>query len=145
MIEYFTSAVSTIAVKDFYQNNLALNLLTKLRNATDKKIYIGHNPMIANPKQVDPLVDEKAAAPYLKGLSHANEIYFTPLNCELIQQPLETISVSGRNTLLRFSEGSMRLDISKKQSKELHPENDFGHMNDDFGKLYLDHLFSKLM
>ena len=73
-----------------------------------------------------------------------NSKFHRPLGAELVMQPLSTI-VDGMHTRIDFSRGSRRLLVQDRKHEVLHPVEDRGHMNDEFGKLWLELFFKEYL
>ena len=67
---FYSQTVLQASVEDYTQNSLAINLIKLLRQVTEKKIFLGHNPL-----QGAPLSDKK---------SQSRENYFRC--CDFINQ-----------------------------------------------------------
>ncbi|MDI4661944.1 MULTISPECIES: hypothetical protein [Cobetia] len=130
---FYSEAVLNQSIKDNTNNVLGIYLLNMLREATNKKIYFGHNPLVSRGISES----KKNNEDYRKGISFINKRYYNNKNSMLISQPDITI-VNGRNTKPIYTSGSRKLSIGKKTDEELHPELDNVHMNSDFGVLWLE-------
>lgn len=130
---HYSVAVLKQAANDHVTGTLSFNIIRKIRELTDKKIFTGHNPLRAFRGKEVKVVEPEA---YLFGLEVMNNFVYSSIGSELVAQPLHTI-VNGRFTSPLFSQGSKRLSIGDKHDDEHHPENDCGHMNDEFGAEWL--------
>lgn len=136
----YSSAVKKQACLDTLSNSLNIRICEIIRSASDRPIYIGHNPQRATP-------DLKAAS-RIEKINYQQTL--TMMNDELkieratiVPQPEETLSHQWF-TDMRFSIGSTRLDVGDEISGQLHPELDCMHMNKEFGKVWLDQFFRML-
>lgn len=129
---FYSRAVIKKSLNDFVENTLSFKLLKRLREVTNKKIFIGHTPFAAAIQ----ISTNMKPADYVDRVRLMNDIIYHPLNCELVLQPLSTI-VNGNNTHHDFSKNSMRLAIGDHFDDEYHPEDDLDHMNDKFGEIWL--------
>jgi hypothetical protein len=135
--KYYSEAVIDAVVSDLCKRTLSLKIIELIRDAVESDIYVAHNPLHAV-KQGAEATNENIFA-YAKGVELLNERFYTGINARLIPQPAQTIACTGTNTLMKYSIGSRRLDFdpSHESQERLHPENDYGHMNDEFGKVWL--------
>jgi len=122
--------------KKFFLNRLASkatswSVFKQLVSATDKRVFLGHNPLIGKERKNGR--DESA---YLKGIALINEFVYSDFGAEMIAQPVETV-VNGINTSIEYSINSEKLDVGKKVDNKFHDSSDMSHMNTDFGLLYL--------
>lgn len=141
---FHSSEVLFCSMRDNYSDSLGFQLASKIRAASDHKIYLGHTPLASNVKK--DAIEEKAilSGQYLDGLKLVNEEFLNPLNFELAQQPLETMVNNNRNTHSDFSKGSKRLSVGDKLDDQTHPEGENGHMNDQYGRVWLASFLTKL-
>ncbi|WP_141441383.1 hypothetical protein [Vreelandella titanicae] len=138
--KHYSSAVLEQSTVDHVSASLSIKVVELLRALTNKKIYIGHTPLLAC-KALDFKVTFPAG--YLCGLDIINENVYSKINAKMLQQPLDTI-VNGRFTHPNLSTGSKRLSIGDKRDDEHHPENDHGHMNDEFGAKWLSSFLEEI-
>lgn len=131
--KHYSSAVIEQAANDHVFGGLSFELVKNIRMVTDKKIYVGHAPLPAR-KRREFAVHRPDA--YLHGLNLINEMVFSRINAQMINQPLGTI-VNGRYTDLEFSKGSKRLSIGTRDDGNEHPDTDCAHMNDEFGSAWM--------
>ena len=132
-----SSAVKTQACRDVLGRSLNLRICHMIRKVSDAPIYVGHNPQRASS---DELPSEQMTYAEVHALL-AKELDVA--GAQLIAQPPETL-VNGWNTKPQLARDSTRLDIGDKHSNEPHPEDDVSHMNMDFGRAYLEHLFREV-
>jgi hypothetical protein len=132
-----SSAVKSQACGDALSRSLNLRICRTIRQVSDAPIYIGHNPQ---PASRDEFPSEQMNYEEVYGVL-AKEIDIVGAN--LVAQPPETL-VNGWNTRPELAKGSTRLDIGDNRSNEPHPEDDVSHMNMEFGRIYLEHLFHKV-
>lgn len=129
----FSTAVINTAMKDLTNGSLSLKLLQRLRKITDKKVFIGHNPLTAT----DNIVSTDYPESYIQGIEKVNEFIYQALNAELVSQPLATI-VNGNRTKGEFSKGSKKIIVrSEAIDNPEHAKMDNYHMNAQFGELWL--------
>ena len=139
---FYSDAVIEESIKDNYTNSLSFEVLKMIRQVVDKKIFIGHCPLLADTNRDGERLNIDLSNQYINGISLANKRLFNLLGSELLTQPTETIAANGRYTHSRFSKGSKRLDLAG--IGQPHPENDNFHMNDEFGKLWLELFLKKI-
>lgn len=136
---FYSSAVIRRTIDDIFKGSLSHLTLTKLRSITDKPIYVGHNPMKGAPRNKGP----QDTSTYERGIALLNETVYATASASLIPQPPDTI-VNGNGSALSYSQGSKSLAIGDRKDDAPHPEADLNHMNDEFGRLWLLGLFSRL-
>jgi hypothetical protein len=135
----YSAAVIYCAVNDHLKNTLSYKTLLKIREVSDKKIFVGHNPLPA----LKGKLNDTSPAEYNFGLDCINKLGYSKINAQMIPQPNQTIA-NGRFTLPEFSKGSKRLSIGVRNDDEIHPDSDTGHMNDDFGRKWLLNFFEQI-
>lgn len=131
--KHYSSAVIDQAANDHVLGGLSFELVKNIRKVTDKRIYVGHDPL---PAWKGGEFSAHHPEAYLHGLNLINEKVFSRINSQMVNQPLETV-VNGRNTNPEFSKGSKRLSVGRGDDDKEHPETDFGHMNDEFGAAWM--------
>ena len=72
----------------------------------------------------------------LEAISFFQERFLSDLNLNYYLQPTETFSPNCK-TFTDYSIGSKRLDVGNKFDDEEHPTNDYIHMNDLFGEIFI--------
>lgn len=130
---FFSEEVIKQTVKDHVALTASFDILLKLRRITDKKIFIGHDPFPA----AEEVVDKAISRDYIYGMEKLNLFLYNSLNCEAISQPSETI-VNKSYTNPIYSRKSSRLTVDEDMEGKLHPESEKKHMNNEFGKLWLE-------
>lgn len=136
----WSTAVKRQACKDTLGRSLAAELLQKIRAASDRPIYLGHNPRPARRgQQALPAgsLDYPQVFEHMRREVHA-------LGATLLPQPEQTLEDNRWFTRSSYSTGSVRLDVGDRISAEQHPESDLEHMNADFGRRYLTQFLSGL-
>jgi len=137
---YYSQQVHIAALEDHATHSTSWKLIERLRQITDKPIYVGHNPLHA----ASPRCDHRGGADeYYRGIAELNEYIYEPQNTLLLCQPEQTIT-DGFETKHEYSIGSTRLDTGDKISNEPHEEKDRTHMNAQFGELYLSDFLTML-
>lgn len=131
--QFISSPAARQALVDLTKGRLSFKLLGMLRPLTDRIIYIGHDPLPA----AGEVRSERPATDYVDGIAALNETIYRPLGAELIAQPASTI-VNGRQTGPDFGRGSKRLAIGDGRDDRAHPVGEDGHMNDDFGEIWME-------
>lgn len=139
---FYSEALIEKSLSEYYSKSLAVKILKMIPADSAKQIYIGHNPMVAEKQKPQRNAYKPAIEDYTRGISLANQNYFRPLGSELLMQPSQTIAESGQHTKSVFSRGSQRLEVGDSIDHQLHPENERSHMNDEFGKVWLDQFLS---
>jgi hypothetical protein len=136
---FFSRQVRQQAVEDLTGNTLSLRILKMVRQLTDTRIYLGHDPL--NSASADR--PDASNAPYESGIAILNDCVYGPLGAEMLMQPLSTV-VNGRNTDASFSQNSQRLAISTANREEKHSEGEDKHMNEAFGEIWLTAFIARL-
>lgn len=137
---FFSERAERTALEDLNSSKLSFALLQKIRMISKKPCFIGHIPLRARRISDD---SNDRSAEYALGIATLNEILYTPMQARMIRQPSETI-IKVQATDLRFSKGSLSLNLGDKFSNIAHGDDDKGHMNTEFGGLWLGALFSQL-
>lgn len=129
-----SSQVKRAVIHDQTAASFSWPILKMIRTLTNKKIYLGHDPLPAAPS----VKIKKRPSAYLAGIQFINEEIYLPLNSELLPQPRSTI-VNRWQTDPLFSQGSKRLEEGNPNfDNRLHHGDDRAHMNDEFGGLWLN-------
>lgn len=139
-VNYYSKAVILDTLKDHVQPTVSFGIITKLRSITEKKIYVGHHPLIAAKAEIE----KKISHEYIEGITDLNRHVYNTLNCEIIAQPSETI-VNGHFTDPVYTKGSKRLSVGNKRDDQPHSDNDRTHMNENFGKIWLENFFERVL
>ena len=142
--KFYSVDVIEHSLRDHFCSAFGYTLLTMVRSATDKKIYADPRPLPANPNGNEDNFSPTLSSHYSEGIRLANDKIFLPLNSELIHQPPETLVGNNRHTHSKFSKGSKRLDEWNSEKSAPHPTEDLRHMNDQFGKIWLESFFKRL-
>ena len=136
---FYSKAVIDDSIKDYYFSTLAVKILKMIKSNPRKKVYIGHNPMPnKNPYTVTQFRESRNGH-YQRGMFLVNERFFGALGTELLKQPNKTISSCGMHTSTMYGKGALRLYDGKP-----FPQTDNSHMNEDFGKIWLDQFLSQV-
>jgi len=130
--QFYSSAVIKSSLIDLVTNTVSFAILKRLRNLTNKAIFIGHIPLVAAVE----ILSESTPSDYIARVELLNNLIYRPLRAELVLQPLSTI-VNGNNTHPSFSKGSKSLAIGDNFDNKYHPDDDNEHMNDKFGEIWL--------
>lgn len=131
-----SSAVSRQVCRDTLVQALNFRMCSMVRQATDKPVYVGHDPQEApGPKtpEVSRCLPYEAVHDLMRGELSREGVH-------LVAQPRQTFA-DRWFTKPEFSAGSTRLDIGDAKSNELHSEVDNKHMNGDFGRIWLETFF----
>jgi len=136
----YSTAVLKSAAFDHTSTTLSYETLGKVREVTDKPIYVGHNPL---PACLEENYQSSDLEFYHYGCMILNKYVYSCLDAQLIDQPLETIDC-GMYTKLEFSKGSRRLSIGRASDDTKHPVGDSSHMNEFFGEIWLTEFFKRL-
>lgn len=129
----YSSAFLRDFARERFASTISYYLVSGLRTITGKVTYVGHVPLSADYDEAEvSLTDDYTAVfdVYKNVIEDMVERVF------LVRQPEETI-LNGRSTKSEFSKNSKRMAVGASNDNALHPETDIGHMNDDFGELWL--------
>jgi hypothetical protein len=137
---FVSEQLDQVHFEDTFNTKLLGSVVRKLREVTDKPIYIGHTPFraVSTVKTTDVdgsyenninLIDQ-----YLK--EHFNKVTLLP-------QPIESIC-DKRKTKPDFCKGSIRMETGHNLDGTVHPVDDLSHMNESFGRLWLQNFLDIL-
>jgi hypothetical protein len=133
------------SIQDMYSDDvLGYKLLTMIRKVTKAKIFLGHAPLTSISKINETRDSLWKPEHYTSGVELVNQTLLRDLDVELIKQPKEACTENYRHTKYEYTKGSKRLAINNNTNEDWHPEHDMGHMNDEFGKIWLDSFLSYL-
>ncbi len=125
---------------DVLRNSLAYSLASQVRQISDTPIYI----------MPAPLLDERTADRVRFEIVGYDE-YFSLMTqaldipkAHLLKQPEQTIT-RGHYTKLEFSKDAVRLAVAGKQEGIQHKDEDYNHMNADYGAVRLKDFFERLV
>jgi len=130
-------------LRHYFVRTIASQIITLLKEHSDKPIYMMPNPNMSETILTDPAGEIYAALIKDGHQAHIRDVYmasraaFFQDKAIVIAQPEKTVAQDVL-TLKAYTEGSVRL--SKKDVA--HPETDFGHANADYGKLALQAYFA---
>ncbi|ODN68502.1 hypothetical protein [Methylobrevis pamukkalensis] len=130
--QHFSRKALKAAFQEGVKDQLSYKLLMLIRSATDKRIYLGHEPLKADIRRKG----GQATRGYEAWIAAANREFYEPLNAEFLSQPLKTV-VNGSATNMTYSKGSKRLATQEGMGEPAHPPKDLRHMNDEFGRLWM--------
>lgn len=137
---FYTQSFLTALIEAHVVKTLSFSTIKKLRMLTNKKIFVGHNPLFSiNRGEKRKAVSQS----YLNGCYIMNSLFYSTINCKIISQPGQTI-VNGIYTDSIFSENSRRLSVGEINDNEKHSLDDLGHMNDYFGEVWLKSFLEQL-
>jgi hypothetical protein len=131
-----SAAVQRQACHDTAAGTLNFHMCSLLRQATDKPVYVGHDPQEAEGRrrpEVARSLPYDAVYDLTKNALRGEDL-------RLVRQPKGTFANSWF-TKPQFSAGSTRLDIGDAKSNELHKDVDNKHMNGEFGRIWLEDSF----
>jgi len=139
-------ACQAAAFEDHFAPRLGIGVARKIRQGTRVPVLIGHDPLMCDPQAeaADPAPARPGDA-YAVGIRLANGLYFRRQGLEILEQPVATrVGPGGHQTRAALSKGSRRLAIGDKLDDREHDASDQRHMNEDFGRAYLEMLFARL-
>ena len=131
-VQSFSDAVIESWITDSIESSSSIDNCRKLREITDKPIFVGHDPLMAL-KREELVANETTRYEDVVGLNQKH--VFDSLECTVLSQPENTI-YKGQFTKQEYSSGSTSLTISDDRLDELHSHTDVWHMNSVFGQLY---------
>ena len=131
-----SAAVRRQVCRDTAVGTLSFHMCSLLRQATDKPVYVGHDPQEAEGRKRP---DVSRSLPY-DGVYDLTKSALRDEDLRLVRQPRGTFANSWF-TKPEFAAGSTRLDIGDAKSNELHKDVDNKHMNGDFGRIWLEESF----
>lgn len=117
---------------DVIRRSLNNKICLKLKKTTNVPVFCGHKPQKAHDGQFIVGLNNKTYQVAFKSLESAISD-----DLILLSQPDVTISSNKWNTKKEFSIGSTRLDVGDFISNQLHPNHDVGHMNQEYGVVWL--------
>lgn len=135
---YFSKAAYECSLHDTIINTLSIQTLKKVRSLSDIPLYIGHNPLTAcnqNSFLNKPIN-------YSEFVAGVNRI-LTADQAILLTQPEETIT-GNIYTKPEYKSGAVCLDVGDKSANQPYANEDNVHMNDVFGRIYLQNFFGQL-
>lgn len=135
---FFSSQALRRAMEDMTRERLFFKILKLVEGAFDRPVFVGHGPLLAASRGSG----AQNVDAYALGLELVNNVIFEPMGARMISQPLETI-VNGWNTDKKYSQASKRMAVGDQFDDQLHPEDDIGHMNEDFGAAWLKKFLSE--
>jgi hypothetical protein len=137
---FFSQAARLQAVLDRVSDSVALYILDLLAEVGAAPVFAGHEPLLSSSGPQTPGRHPN----YEAGIALLNAAVFAPRNVTLLEQPPETV-VDGWNTARRLSLGSRGLDTGDKFSGRLHDDDDYAHMNQEYGRIYLEMMEERLL
>ncbi len=135
----FSTDLLRQAVNDFVDGTLSFEVINLIRKVSDKKIFVGGVPIRSVSKTNN---NRYKIEDYKLGTSIINNELYKNLNSKFIFQPDETLNENCQ-TLLKYSVGSVILSV-RDGSSVLHSDDDNGHMNALFGKVWLESFFDQI-
>lgn len=134
---HLSAAVKRQLSRDTLASSINFRLCSLLREATDKPVYVGHDPQEAAGRRHPDLA---AHLPYEAVYAMARED-LARHDVQLLTQPKQTFADTWF-TIPSYSAGSVRLDIGDERSNTLHDDTDSKHMNGEFGRVWLEGLLA---
>lgn len=138
--KFYSQQVMDATLTDHARGRVSYLTLKKLREATDKPIYLGHNPM-RGAEQRDGVSQDISG--YTNGITYMNDVFYADFDAKLLPQPHETI-VNGKGSAMHYAQGAKALAIGNQRGGGDHVVADLNHMNDEFGALWLERFFAQL-
>lgn len=132
---FYSLAVKEAARKDRLEKSLNFRVCELLRTITNKPVFIAHNPF---PSQALKKGKRVSIDKVREEVSWCKK--FLECRASFVSQPEVTI-VDGFYTKQEYSKGSRKLETGDKDDGDLHPEDDFTHMNVEYGKVWVRDFF----
>lgn len=136
---FYSEAVMSDSIKDVVEGTLSYRILKQIREVSDRFVFFGHTPLVASEKKDE----DQSLEAYKNGIALLNERFYSKHQAELLMQSEKTI-VNGKNTRKEFTKNSKKLEMGKNVNRGLHEEGDIRHMNDVFGRLWLEAFLPRL-
>ncbi len=136
---HYSNSARRCASEDLLRKTLCYITAKKIRNITDKYIYIGTSPQLADSKKNEELLFIRYKE-CIDLFSSINEIS----NSEIVAQPEETL-VNGFYTNPIFTTHSKALDVGDAISNQPHKSDDISHMNFHYGIVWLQNFFNNYL
>jgi len=135
----YSLAVYQQTLMDTVASSMNYGIARKLRQITDKPIYICHRPFAAAKEGKNIFKRDT----YAQRIEVLNSFTQSDIGATVVAQAAKTV-VDENYTLAEFTVGSRRLDVGSSISGTLHDSDDTTHMNADFGAIALENLFGIL-
>jgi len=119
-------------------------LARKVASISSVPCFAG-SPIVSAPGVIPEGVSQASYEKVEGALKIFQESFLEGLGLNYVLQPLETFDPEKMRSYSLFSEDSKRLAIGTKNDNEIHPPTDYGHMNDEFGELYLRHFLEDIV
>lgn len=136
----YSRAVREAATLDRATRSNAYRMVRRLRRITRRPIFVGLSPLRAN---IEGAPLPPPLLPYSEECDLLDRQVFAPLGARLVRQPPETV-VDDRSTAVEFSPGSVKLDLGDLGVGARHGDRDDFHMNEAYGRLWLESLAADL-
>jgi hypothetical protein len=142
-----SSALLDDLFRDVLQTTLAYKVVSLLRSHTEKPIFYVGNPFVSHAVLGDTeqgeffraAIEAKAAEKVVQHFRNGLEAAIGA-HAQIIAQPPETIT-DVMFTQADYGKGSRRLSQAGRE----HPDDDFNHMNESFGRLVLDGIVERIV
>lgn len=139
--KFYSSDLIEHTCKDHVDGTVSTKVLRLLKSAGARQIYLGHDPLRAS-NELQPLGDDLSL--YKRGVNLLNRKFYEPENSILVPQPDETLE-SSFSTKEIYSKDSTRPETGGANDNELHPSDDNVHMNEHYGKLWLENFINNYL
>jgi hypothetical protein len=134
----FSTAVLSASYLDALSPSLNLRVCRLVRSVSGAPIYVGHNPIPSIDDAPQSSQDPRSAL--MMSYTRAIELISGALVKEgmhLIAQPQETF-LKEWMTDPAYCSASMKLDVGKREGIDFHDSDDVIHMNESFGRLWME-------
>jgi len=135
---YLSKAAYECSIHDTISSALSIQVLKKVRCLSKIPVYIGHNPLTARNRNSF----LKEAISYPEFVAAVNRILIAD-QAVLLAQPEETIT-ENIYTKAEYKSGAVCLDVGDKSANQPYASEDNVHMNDEFGRIYLQHFIQQI-
>jgi hypothetical protein len=140
----YSSAVVSATYSDLLAKSLNWRLGNFVRSVTHAPIYVGHNPVpsLGEVPAALPAADKEMSWSYDESAGIFSRI-LAERDMLFIAQPHVTFGEDGM-TKREYSFGSLKLDVGGRDGSDVHDADDIGHMNEEFGRIWLESFFKAI-
>jgi len=138
---FYSEQLTQIALQERFAKTMSSHICTLIRELSDMPIFLAHTPL--RPADDDTQASSQEIIDYCHHQGLANILFYQSFNAEVIPQPEETLGANGL-TQSSYAKGSKKLAVGSSVDNQLHGDRDNTHMNDAFGRLWLEALFNRL-
>lgn len=136
---FYSEKVKYQALADLY-DTYGFSLAKKIQKATNTKVFISEpiSALEINKEKQQYMNEREQKTKFQDSLNFVQNFFFDSFNVEYFLQPVETIEFSGNvRTKKIYAKNSVKFDVGDEHDGTLHEDGEIGHMNDDFGYIFL--------